>query len=118
MKRLTSELVRGLVRPLALLAGSRKRAPSRPPLSALGAANSRRARVPAILRPAAATRALLFGLHFRNPIGLAAGFDKNGVAIPAWEALGFGFVEIGTVTAHPQPGNPRPRIFRYPGKRR
>ncbi len=58
----------------------------------------------------------LFGLQFRNPIGLAAGFDKNGVAIPAWEALGFGFVEIGTVTAKPQPGNPRPRIFRYPGQ--
>jgi len=56
----------------------------------------------------------LFGLQFRNSIGLAAGFDKNGVAIPAWEALGFGFVEIGTVTAKPQPGNPRPRIFRYP----
>ncbi len=56
----------------------------------------------------------LFGLQFRNPLGLAAGFDKNGLAIPAWEALGFGFVEIGTVTAKPQPGNPRPRIFRYP----
>jgi dihydroorotate dehydrogenase len=56
----------------------------------------------------------LFGLQFRNPIGLAAGFDKNGIAIPAWEALGFGFVEVGTVTAIPQPGNPRPRIFRYP----
>ncbi len=56
----------------------------------------------------------LFGLQFRNPLGLAAGFDKNGVAIPAWEALGFGFVEIGTVTAQPQPGNPTPRIFRYP----
>ena len=61
---------------------------------------------------------MLFGLQFRNPFGLAAGFDKNGVAIPAWEALGFGFVEIGTVTAKPQPGNPRPRIFRYPNKRR
>jgi dihydroorotate dehydrogenase len=56
----------------------------------------------------------VFGLQFRNRIGLAAGLDKNGVAIPAWEALGFGFVEIGTVTAKPQPGNPRPRIFRYP----
>ena len=55
----------------------------------------------------------LFGVPFRNPLGLAAGFDKNGVAIPAWEALGFGFVEIGTVTARPQPGSPRPRIFRY-----
>ena len=54
------------------------------------------------------------GLTFRNPVGLAAGFDKNGVAIPAWAALGFGFVEVGTVTAKPQPGNPKPRIFRYP----
>ncbi len=58
----------------------------------------------------------LFGISFRNPLGLAAGFDKNGVAVPAWEALGFGFVEIGTVTARPQPGNPRPRIFRYPAQ--
>ena len=56
----------------------------------------------------------VFGLKFPNPIGLAAGFDKNGVAIPAWAALGFGFVEVGTVTAKAQPGNPKPRIFRYP----
>ena len=56
----------------------------------------------------------VFGLAFPNPVGLAAGFDKNGVAIPAWAALGFGFVEIGTVTARAQPGNPKPRIFRYP----
>src|SRR2546430_7954809 len=56
----------------------------------------------------------LFGLTFPNPVGLAAGFDKNGVALPAWAALGFGFVEVGTVTAKPQPGNPKPRIFRYP----
>ena len=56
----------------------------------------------------------LFGLRFRNCIGLAAGFDKNGVALPAWEALGFGFAEVGTVTAKPQSGNPKPRIFRYP----
>ena len=54
----------------------------------------------------------LFGLKFRNPIGLAAGLDKNGVALPAWETLGFGFIEIGTVTAKAQPGNPKPRIFR------
>lgn len=53
-----------------------------------------------------------FGVVFPNPVGLAAGFDKNGVALPAWAALGFGFVEIGTVTAKAQPGNPRPRIFR------
>jgi dihydroorotate dehydrogenase len=56
----------------------------------------------------------IFGLNFPNPVGLAAGFDKNGVALPAWEALGFGFIEIGTVTAKSQPGNPKPRIFRYP----
>jgi dihydroorotate dehydrogenase len=54
----------------------------------------------------------LFGLNFPNPIGLAAGLDKNGVALPAWAALGFGFIEIGTVTAKAQPGNPKPRIFR------
>jgi dihydroorotate dehydrogenase len=58
----------------------------------------------------------LFGLTFPNPIGLAAGLDKNGVAIPAWAALGFGFVEIGTVTAKAQPGNPEPRIFRLPSQ--
>ena len=56
----------------------------------------------------------VFGLTFPNPIGLAAGFDKNGVALPALAALGFGFIEIGTVTAKPQPGNPKPRIFRFP----
>lgn len=59
-------------------------------------------------------RAQVFGLDFRNRVGLAAGFDKNGVALPAWEAIGFGFAEIGTITAQPQPGNPKPRIFRYP----
>jgi len=56
----------------------------------------------------------LFGLNFQNPIGLAAGLDKNGVALPAWATLGFGFIEIGTVTAKAQPGNPKPRIFRLP----
>jgi dihydroorotate dehydrogenase len=59
----------------------------------------------------------LFGLTFQNPIGLAAGLDKNGVALPAWAALGFGFIEIGTVTAKAQPGNPKPRIFRLPEQR-
>lgn len=65
------------------------------------------------LRPTPAPRAI-FGLNFPNPVGLAAGLDKNGVALPAWAALGFGFAEIGTVTAKAQPGNPKPRIFRYP----
>jgi dihydroorotate dehydrogenase len=53
-----------------------------------------------------------FGLTFQNPVGLAAGFDKNGVALQELAALGFGFIEAGTVTYHPQPGNPRPRLFR------
>src|SRR5438132_7922265 len=55
-----------------------------------------------------------FGVNFPNPIGLAAGLDKNGVALPAWAALGFGFIEIGTMTAKAQSGNPKPRIFRFP----
>lgn len=54
----------------------------------------------------------LFGLKFPNPLGLAAGLDKNGVAFPALAALGFGAVEIGSVTALAQPGNPQPRLFR------
>src|SRR6266542_3644629 len=53
-----------------------------------------------------------FGLVFRNPIGLAAGLDKQGTAVPTWAALGFGFAEIGTVTPRPQSGNPKPRLFR------
>jgi dihydroorotate dehydrogenase len=53
-----------------------------------------------------------FGLLFPNPIGLAAGFDKNGIALRPLAALGFGFIEAGTVTYHPQPGNARPRLFR------
>ena len=56
----------------------------------------------------------LFGVDFPNPLGLAAGFDKNGIAIPHWPKLGFGFVEVGTVTLHAQPGNDKPRMFRVP----
>jgi dihydroorotate dehydrogenase len=56
----------------------------------------------------------LFGLNFPNPLGLAAGFDKDGVAASIWSSLGFGFAELGTVTYYPQPGNPRPRLFRLP----
>jgi dihydroorotate dehydrogenase len=58
----------------------------------------------------------LFGLTFPNPIGLAAGFDKNAEGITTWPRLGFGFTELGTVTPRPQPGNPRPRVFRLPGE--
>jgi dihydroorotate dehydrogenase len=54
------------------------------------------------------------GLNFKNPVGLAAGMDKNGDYISALDALGFGFLEIGTVTPRPQPGNPKPRLFRLP----
>jgi dihydroorotate dehydrogenase len=55
-----------------------------------------------------------FGLDFANPVGLAAGLDKDGQAVPAWAALGFGFVEVGTVTPQAQLGNPAPRLFRLP----
>ncbi len=62
--------------------------------------------------PVLATSA--FGRSLRNPFGLAAGFDKNAVAVNALGRLGFGFIEAGTVTPRPQPGNPRPRLFRLP----
>ncbi|MEV0798484.1 quinone-dependent dihydroorotate dehydrogenase [Kribbella sp. NPDC050281] len=54
----------------------------------------------------------VFGVRFPGAVGLAAGMDKNGIALPAWRALGFAFVEVGTVTAHRQPGNEKPRLFR------
>ncbi|GAA5068425.1 dihydroorotate dehydrogenase [Thermocatellispora tengchongensis] len=57
-------------------------------------------------------RVTAFGVHFPGPFGLAAGFDKDARCVPALGALGFGHVEVGTVTAHAQPGNPRPRLFR------
>ena len=59
----------------------------------------------------------VFGLNFPNPVGLAAGFDKDGIAAGIWQYLGFGFAELGTVTYHPQPGNPQPRLFRLPQDR-
>jgi dihydroorotate dehydrogenase len=54
----------------------------------------------------------VFGVHFPGPLGLAAGFDKDGAGLSVWGALGFGYAEIGTATAHAQPGNPQPRLFR------
>lgn len=69
------------------------------------------------LVPGRRVRALprtVFGVDFPNPIGLAAGFDKDGLALDRWERFGFGFVELGTVTPRPQPGNPKPRLFRLP----
>ena len=57
-------------------------------------------------------RTSLWGLDFSNPVGLAAGFDKHGETCDAMLGAGFGFVEVGSVTPEPQPGNPRPRVFR------
>lgn len=59
----------------------------------------------------------VFGVRFPGPLGLAAGFDKDGLGLNTWGALGFGYAEIGTVTARPQPGNPEPRLFRLPQDR-
>lgn len=68
----------------------------------------------ALAKPVAADPVSLWGLQFPNRVGLAAGLDKNGDYIDALAALGFGFIEIGTVTPRPQPGNPKPRLFRLP----
>jgi dihydroorotate dehydrogenase len=59
----------------------------------------------------------VFGVRFPGPLGLAAGFDKDGTGLNLWGALGFGYAEVGTVTAQPQPGNPAPRLFRLPADR-
>lgn len=59
----------------------------------------------------------VFGVRFPGPLGLAAGFDKDGTGLNAWGALGFGYAEVGTVTAAAQPGNPKPRLFRLPADR-
>jgi len=95
---------------------------SRTALTALGQASLRRSwpGISTVLNGVAAelTRRdlrleqVLFGCRFSNPVGLAAGFDKNGVAAGIWDRFGFGFAELGTVTWHGQPGNPRPRLFR------
>jgi dihydroorotate dehydrogenase len=81
-------------------------------------------KIPIVLRaierfcaPPPGARRELMGLTFPSPIGIAAGFDKNALLMPMLAALGFGFVEVGTVTLRPQPGNPRPRLFRYPEHR-
>src|SRR5262245_30583521 len=63
---------------------------------------------------AARLKMTVAGIEFPNPVGLAAGCDKNGKAVAVWPHFGFGFMEVGTVTAQAQPGNPRPRVFRVP----
>jgi len=70
-----------------------------------------------ICRPPLSAARILFGRRFASPIGIAGGFDKNATLMPFLAALGFGFVEVGTVTLNPQPGNPRPRLFRQPAER-
>ena len=69
-----------------------------------------------LAKPVAPNPVNLMGLTFPNPVGLAAGLDKNGEHIDALASLGFGFIEIGTVTPRPQPGNPKPRMFRITEK--
>ena len=96
-----------------------------PVLARLPPETAHRATIAALrLAPAAPPRAAdprlavsAFGLEFPNPLGMAAGFDKNAEVPRALLALGFGFVEVGTLTPRPQPGNPRPRLFRLPADR-
>lgn len=82
-----------------------------------GAVPGVRALLARLLAPPADLRISLWGKDFAGPLGLAAGFDKDAVAPDLLAALGFGFVEVGTLTARPQPGNPRPRLFRLPADR-
>jgi dihydroorotate dehydrogenase len=77
----------------------------------------RRVGASARLRPPESARLHVMGLDFPGPLGVAAGFDKNAVGIDALAGLGFSFVEVGTVTGEPQPGSPRPRLFRLPADR-
>ncbi len=99
--RFDAEDVHGVT--LRLLAAASAAAPGRAGLRALYDVNDEGLAVEA------------FGLRFRNPIGLAGGYDKDGSAVVGLGCLGFGHVEVGTVTLRPQPGNPRPRIYRLPG---
>ncbi len=85
------------------------RAATRPP--------ALRRRAERLLAPDPALATTVFGVRFPGPLGLAAGFDKDGHGLDTWGALGFGYAEIGTVTAQAQPGNPQPRLFRLPDDR-
>ncbi|MGU3433156.1 quinone-dependent dihydroorotate dehydrogenase [Actinomycetes bacterium M1A6_2h] len=84
-------------------------------VTALGPTRAAASRVLVTRDPLLATT--VFGVRFPSPVGLAAGFDKDATGVDAWGPLGFGFAEIGTVTAHAQPGNPQPRLFRVPADR-
>ena len=85
------------------------RAATRPP--------ALRRRAEHLLSPDPALDSTVFGVRFPGPLGLAAGFDKDGRGLDTWGALGFGYAEVGTVTAQAQPGNPEPRLFRLPDDR-
>jgi dihydroorotate dehydrogenase len=87
-------------------------------LRGITAPASVRRRLRTLLAPAdPALASTVFGVGFPGPLGLAAGFDKDGIGVATWGALGFGYAEVGTVTAHPQPGNPGLRMFRLPADR-
>ncbi len=103
-------LYRGLLRPLLF-----RLDPETAHNLAMRAVEAGLVRAPA--PPSGGSEKVLFGVRFPNPVGLAAGFDKDGVAVDHWHRLGFGFVEIGSVTRHAQPGNPRPRLFRFPNEK-
>ena len=70
--------------------------------------------MPGPIQPILGTKKKVLGLDFQNCLGLAAGFDKDAQAVEGLARLGFGFIEVGTVTPRPQPGNSKPRLFRYP----
>ncbi|MCA9523962.1 MAG: quinone-dependent dihydroorotate dehydrogenase [Myxococcales bacterium] len=113
------ELYRSILRPLLFrldaeeshrLAFKAMRAANRLPLVKRAIARQCRYRHPSLI-------CQRFGQRFPNPLGLAAGFDKNAELVTFWSACGFGFVELGTITAVPQPGNDKPRLFRLPADR-
>jgi dihydroorotate dehydrogenase len=110
-------MYRRIIRPIAFrLGGGDAEAAHEWTLRRLAALARRPALLAALRRTyAVAAPRTVFGVRFANPVGLAAGMDKDGRALPAWPALGFGFVEVGTVTGQAQPGNPRPRLFRLSG---
>ena len=85
-------------------------------LTLRGVQMAARMRLPMPWPKPAAAPCTVMGIEFPNPVGLAAGLDKDGVAIEGFAALGFGFIEVGTVTRRPQPGNPLPRMFRIPAQ--
>ena len=111
---------RGVLRPLLFRAYGRD--PERVhehTLAAIARIGRSRSGLAALARLCARHRtpATVAGIQFPGLVGLAAGMDKDGVGIRTWGSLGFGYVELGTVTAQPQPGNDRPRLFRLPESR-